>query len=363
MKIGLSSAAALLLVLASACGDFDPTAPIPERPTIPEPPVAPAAPPLQLEQPADAVLYVVAVDGSGKLSLGRGSAPAWSPDGASIAFASHRSGRPQIHLVNADGSGERQLTRDTFGIVISPTWSPQGDRIAFVTSRLVFGGRVEVINVDGSGRTVIAGDSLQPYGVAWSPDGRQIAFTFDQRSGARYVPGIAVVDPDGTGTRRLIPAEWSNRPCHVPGYCTVAWAPDGVRLAFSMTVNKVNPSINLVHADGSGLRQLSPGISWPETSPSWSPDGSRIAFGGNTDGWGGQTLHVMQSDGTGITEYAGVWGSGEPQWLPGAERVLFDLYGGVGIVPLSGAAPQILVPGAWYARLSPDRQRIVVEGN
>ena len=56
-------------------------------------------------------------------------APAWSPDGATLAYASERSGRWALHLVGADGSGERQLTDDDadFG---EPAWHPDGDRLA-----------------------------------------------------------------------------------------------------------------------------------------------------------------------------------------------------------------------------------------
>jgi Tol biopolymer transport system component len=56
--------------------------------------------------------------------------PAWSPDGAQIAFGSWRDGQPQLYVVNVDGSS---LTRLTFNARFAggPAWFPDGSRIAF----------------------------------------------------------------------------------------------------------------------------------------------------------------------------------------------------------------------------------------
>ncbi len=50
--------------------------------------------------------------------------PAWSPDGAKIAFTSNRDGNPDIYVMNADGSGLTNLTNDS-AVDYAPTWSPQ----------------------------------------------------------------------------------------------------------------------------------------------------------------------------------------------------------------------------------------------
>ena len=57
-------------------------------------------------------------------------APVWSPGGGRIAFFNKRDGGKEIYVVNADGSGQRRLTRDARNAA-TPAWSPDGRKIAF----------------------------------------------------------------------------------------------------------------------------------------------------------------------------------------------------------------------------------------
>jgi len=116
-------------------------------------------------------------DGSGQRRLTRNPANegslAWSPDGRKIAFVRDRDENsdgyhPEIYVMNSDGSGQGRLTQRGS----SPLWSPDGRQIAFRSSR---DGTTElyVMNADGSGQqrlTDTAQDGARvQYHFAWSP--------------------------------------------------------------------------------------------------------------------------------------------------------------------------------------------------
>jgi len=125
--------------------------------------------------------------------------PAWSPDGRRLAYVSDATAYDFVYdiwLVNADGTDRRQLThgfRDLPDVhfYFAPAWSPDGSMIAFVHGspiRRVVGSThmrftVELMTPDGLVLKEVAwaGDSpagRYPGGVAWSPDGTGLAYTF-----------------------------------------------------------------------------------------------------------------------------------------------------------------------------------------
>lgn len=121
-------------------------------------------------------VYVMNPDGSGQRLLirKRSGEPAWSPDGRQIAYASARDGDPDIFVANADGSGERVLTRNT-AQDFPPTWSPNGRRIAFASNRPAKAREdsqefdVWVMNADGSGQRRVTRMPGGEWNPAWQP--------------------------------------------------------------------------------------------------------------------------------------------------------------------------------------------------
>ncbi len=281
-------------------------------------------------------VYAMDADGSSPRNLTQNPAkdvrPAWSPDGRSIAFVSirdrHQRMQPgrrtppeqsDIYVMNADGSGKRNLTRDRANDDL-PTWSPDGRRIAFLHGRGRGRGQLYVVNADGSGlRNLgrIAGPSLFGSQLVWSPDGRTIYF-------GRYL-----VRTDGSGARKLP---------YIP--LTAVWSPDGRQIAFvgNKLRNRLpgqlgpcckpNSDIYVMNADGSGTRRLTHNAGY-DGEPAWSPDGRKIAFQSKRGFVVGQRMgigeiYVMNADGSGkrnLTRNPAQDGS--PSWSPDGRRIAF----------------------------------------
>src|SRR2546425_374608 len=103
------------------------------------------------------------------------SEPAWSPDGAKIAFTRNDA----IYVMNANGTGLTRLTSDAV-FVGGAAWSPDGQHIAFAD----LNGGIGVMDVDGANPHQLSVGGYQP---AWSPDGSRIAFASGREIGRAHV--------------------------------------------------------------------------------------------------------------------------------------------------------------------------------
>jgi TolB protein len=136
-------------------------------------------------------VYVIGADGKHLRRIASGRAPEWAPAGNRIAYERGVS----IREVSPTGGGDRLLAHGT-----APVWSPDARLIAFVDR-----GRVAVMNADGSGLRSVTGRGAPVAHIAWSPDGKRLAF--DAGTGCEVeAPGfcqVSVVDATGKNLRRL----------------------------------------------------------------------------------------------------------------------------------------------------------------
>ena len=257
---------------------------------------------------AAAVVMVVAygpfvVDGIRGLLLPRGSTPvgasASSGTAGKIAFLSDRDGDTEIYVMNADGSGQTNVSHGSGDFNGPGAWSPDGSRFAFTSDR---DGKVEVyvVKADGSGLTNVSNDPCGAGVVAWSRDGSRIAFSSGPVSFKGKTPPAApgcvstiyVVNADGSGRTNLT---------NGPGDSEFGgWSPDSSRFAFTSDRDG-NTEIYVVNADGSGLTNLSndPGFN---NFSGWSPDSSRVRFISECKVVDGKLdLNEVNADGSGLT--------------------------------------------------------------
>jgi TolB protein len=151
------------------------------------------------------------------------TAPAFSPDGSQIAFASRRNQNWDIYLMQADGSAVRRLTEDA-AYDSEPTWSPDGTRIAFTSNR---SGNLDIYVLtlaDGLVEQVTDHEAAD-YGADWSPDGRAIAFT-SWRDEQQEVYAINLL-----AEQNGLPPATNISQDAAPDF-DAAWSPDGRKLAF-----------------------------------------------------------------------------------------------------------------------------------
>jgi len=202
--------------------------------------------------------------------------PDWSPDGRRIAFESDQSGAFGIWVMNADGSGQTQLSGQKGFGDFYPSWSPDGTKLLYShcteVAGLAFFSQcdINVMNADGSGKQALLSRgrwlNTRP---EFSPDGEQIAFGSD-RGGLQGA--IWVMGADGSSSRRLtkpsLRAFWPD------------WAPTGDRILFSDHCCVVHSNLYTIRPDGSGLRRITAvkPLSANATFPSFSPDGTRISL-------------------------------------------------------------------------------------
>ena len=243
-----------------------------------------------------------------------------------IAYASDRSGKPQIHLVNIDGTVDTPLTELEEG-ACQPAWTPSGKQLVFTSpcradQQQYLGSSLWLIDVDLVGtasepqqlNTAPGGD----FDPAWSPDGEVIAFS-SVRDGR---PQIYVMELNGAQLQNLTGDLAHDR--------EPAWSPIGTQLVFTSS-RAESTDIWIMPEEGGTEQRFSRGGDRDDTHPDWSHDGLLVIFERSISGL--PRLVVAPFDEGGVFDSLvcpegdrSVQPMSEPDWSPDDQWIVFETW-------------------------------------
>ena len=190
-----------------------------------------------------------------------------------IAYASNRTGLPQIYLADISNQTATQITDMPDG-ACQPAWSPDGQQIVFISpckgmDDIYYQAALYIVNADGSDLTPISTVPGGDFDPAWSPDGKTILFT-SLRTGQMEIFMIKV---DDLSTAIQVTKGAKSVEARQP-----SWSPDGSQIAYSVKRFGVY-QVWLMNADGTEQKQIvRSGVAFTDYLPTWSPDGALILF-------------------------------------------------------------------------------------
>ena len=237
------------------------------------------------------------------------SMPVWSPDSRMIAFSSNESAPGganfPIYVSPAESCQPTRLLPAGKGGKLTG-WSPDGEWLLFVAG---WKGPLHRMRADGSDVTPLAADE-EIYHAGWSPDGAWIAYE-TTAGGHRQIYRIR---PDGSDALRLTAIAGADND-------SLAWSPDGRWLAFRSLRQigvdersgrqRYESSIYRVRPDGSELTLITGS---GDHQPSWSPDGQWLAF--VSDRTGRDEIYRVRPDGSEVRQltHSDTGSSIRPAW-------------------------------------------------
>jgi TolB protein len=305
------------------------------------------------------------------LGIGTGAARRERPHGGARRFDRRRLCDPdgvhlyELHVINADGSGSWRLETARLALSGVPyeldssdiAWSPDGRKIAFVGVGDDGNTDVYVVRADGLGKQRLTHHPGVDGNPAWSPDGRTIAFTRRPREwgAGTFRTHIYVMNADGSRQRRLTEGNV---------HFSVAWSPDGQKMAFERPIPQAE-ELYLMNADGGGQRRLTRNPA-RDKDAYWSPDGRQILF---ERGGVRRRIWLMNADSSGqrsLTPGAHVQSS-NPAWSPDGRTIALtrnarDARAHIYVMNADGSEGRRLTQRGGSPAWSPDGGKIAFDG-
>ena len=193
--------------------------------------------------------------------------PAWSFDGARLAYVSFESGKPVVY-VHTLATGERRAVANFRGSNSAPAWSPDGKTLAVVLTRDGIS-QIYSIGVDGGNPRRLTNSGAIDTEPVFSPDGRYIYFTSDRGGG----PQIYRMSPTGADVQRVtFNGDYNVSP---------RVSPDGRQIAY---VGRRDGRFQVHVMELATGQELAVTDTVMDESPSFAPNGRGILASASTDG-------------------------------------------------------------------------------